>query len=362
MPEKVKCKFPSYDGYYDCGLPDTDGISRSGKFVYFGKYPQNEITSQVESLEKNLPAEAAALLKTELAYEKHEATAAPYNCDVLLENDRQILNGEKYAFSCDRIKWYVLDEDDEYATLACCNVIAASKFDGQSCTYRTSELRQWLNGKFYDEAFDEICKQSIVPQNGDNVSLLAADDLNTDKGRWFLCCRFPSPTEYARVTGVNCERIRDGLRFDGKYASWWWLKDGNGKLARCYDFINDDGAYKKYEDLAQEIINNTTYKSPTDIHGGVVPVIKIKLNSEKNSRNKFQESADVIKKDFGNGINEVVEYKCPCGQGKICSEAAWGFNDYAVWLECDSCAEKYNLYTGRGHLWELKEIIKETKK
>ena len=47
------------------------------------------------------------------------------------------------------------------------------------------------------------------------------------------------------------------------------------------------------------------------------------------------------------------EYECPCGQGRIVEDRVPGFGDWYAQLVCPSCAERYTLVEGRGHIWEL---------
>ena len=53
-----------------------------------------------------------------------------------------------------------------------------------------------------------------------------------------------------------------------------------------------------------------------------------------------------------------IEYTCPCGKGKIIDERVVGFGDYYAYIECKRCKKKYEVVTGQGYIWELKE--KET--
>ena len=53
------------------------------------------------------------------------------------------------------------------------------------------------------------------------------------------------------------------------------------------------------------------------------------------------------------------EYACPCGHGKIIEEWVVGFGDWFAHIECTTCADKYIIVQGNGHIWELGE--KKTK-
>ena len=59
-----------------------------------------------------------------------------------------------------------------------------------------------------------------------------------------------------------------------------------------------------------------------------------------------------------NSPTRHIEYTCPCGKGKIIDERVVGFGDYYAFIESKKCEEKYEVVTGQGYIWELKE--KET--
>ena len=62
--------------------------------------------------------------------------------------------------------------------------------------------------------------------------------------------------------------------------------------------------------------------------------------------------------DGANSPTRHIEYTCPCGKGKIIDERVIGFGDYYAYIECKRCNKKYEVVTGQGYIWELKE--KET--
>ncbi len=61
---------------------------------------------------------------------------------------------------------------------------------------------------------------------------------------------------------------------------------------------------------------------------------------------------------YPNGANSPtrhIEYRCPCGKGKVIEERVVGFGDYIAWLACRRCNKKYEVVTGCGYFWELEE-------
>ncbi len=60
--------------------------------------------------------------------------------------------------------------------------------------------------------------------------------------------------------------------------------------------------------------------------------------------------------DGANHPTRRIEYRCPCGKGRIIEERVEGFGDYISWIACRKCKKKYEIITGCGHIWELEEL------
>lgn len=56
-----------------------------------------------------------------------------------------------------------------------------------------------------------------------------------------------------------------------------------------------------------------------------------------------------------NSPTRHIEYKCPCGRGKIIDERVLGFADYYAYIDCPDCKKKYKINYGCGYIWELEE-------
>ena len=57
-----------------------------------------------------------------------------------------------------------------------------------------------------------------------------------------------------------------------------------------------------------------------------------------------------------NSPTRHIEYRCPCGRGKIIDERVVGFHDYYAYIECRRCKKIYEIRTGCGYIWELVKI------
>ena len=61
----------------------------------------------------------------------------------------------------------------------------------------------------------------------------------------------------------------------------------------------------------------------------------------------------------GEGTTERLEYKCPCGEGKIIEEHdnIPGFHEHDVYIRCKKCSENYRIDKSQGICnWQLMQI------
>ena len=118
------------------------------------------------------------------------------------------------------IDWQVLAIEDNKMLLLSKYGLEAKRFDVSSNNWKNSEIRQWLNGDFYNKAFSEQERKNINPSNlsdagtTDNVFLLSKEEVE----RYFAKnkLRKCNATEYAKATG-------DYVSSDNGY-SYWWLR------------------------------------------------------------------------------------------------------------------------------------------
>ena len=76
---------------------------------------------------------------------------------------------------------------------------------------------------------------------------------------------------------------------------------------------------------------------------------------EYNDTNAIKIQKEDRYPDGANSPTEHIEYKCPCGKGKIFYENVRGFHDSYAWMKCKVCEKKYEIKMGCGHFWELEE-------
>lgn len=171
------------------------------------------------------------------------------------EQDADLSNGRE------NIEWRVLDVKDGKLLITSKYLLDAVPFNdhGAVCTWESSSIRTWLNNDFYNEAFDQTEKSSIVkgtvtmdknlnydtdPGNSteDSVFLLSLDEAlayftnNIDR----RC----DPTAYAAKRGAL---QMPGALEEGLYSSYWWLRtpgwdEGEKVAVTSRGDIQTDGA------------------------------------------------------------------------------------------------------------------------
>ena len=121
------------------------------------------------------------------------------------------------------IEWQVLSKENNKMLVISKYGLDCKIFDSSSDNWANSEIRNWLNGEFYNKAFNEKEKKSIKSSNlsdvgtTDNVFLLSGDRHGNGEVNWYFANnegRRCKATEYAVKNG--------GYVADNGY-SWWWL-------------------------------------------------------------------------------------------------------------------------------------------
>ena len=209
-------------------------------YVYFGHYPQTEVTG----------AELTS-----------EITEASYN-----SNGDAWVNGTKYRrisksdtnhdryfgdsvyryFRWERIKWRVLENNGSTLFVVADQGMDCKAYNDEytSITWENCTLRNWLNRDFYSMAFNKKEQSAIVTQtvanNGnsytgvqeendtfDNVFLLSGEEItNYNYGfcgdhRVHSVSRRLALSNYANIMGAATS---DSEGYPGYNSSWWWLR------------------------------------------------------------------------------------------------------------------------------------------
>ncbi len=124
----------------------------------------------------------------------------------------------------------------------------AKRFDSRSNVWSNSEIREWLNGEFYNQAFTDQEKKSINLSNlsdvgtSDNVFLLSKEEAE----KYFANdyerrCR---ATEYAVKNGAYVVEYGDYAGY-----SYWWLRSPNPNVSNYVYYVYYAGFIDYYNNV-----------------------------------------------------------------------------------------------------------------
>ena len=175
-------------------------------------------------------------------------------------------SGNYYLY--EPIKWRVVTTNYKgtgKALLLAESILIASPVNG--AYWAESQLRTYLNQKFYSNAFGGNAKSLIVKADTtvgsateDYVFLLNRSEVhNSEYGFTDVKTRIRTPTDYAKVTNANSS-YNYGCTYNYTTYNCWWLRDYTSQP----DYVDDKGT----------ILYN---KTNTISYFGVVPAIVVTL-------------------------------------------------------------------------------------
>lgn len=271
-------KVESTDGSFEFAYPkyvfndyDIDDVNNDYNFYYKDEDENIKMQMRVytEEYEGN-PVEKARELYDNFC---SRATEVLYQIEPKDEIDRvgDIISWGNYPNTSNGserpIKWKILKIKGDNALLLCDNILDAKAYHNKrkKVTWKTSDIRKWLNEDFYDTAFnfkEKICirntfievKNNLIFRRNDiedKIFLLSKEEVE----KFFLTekDRKVQATNYALNRGVCPGEDEDGYYYrmeDNKlvryrkkdftsYASWW-LRSIEKREFRA-DMVREDG-------------------------------------------------------------------------------------------------------------------------
>ena len=242
------------------------------EYFYLGKYPQSGYTME------ELPEYIAGANFNEDGYAKIYGV--------------EYLKIEDMVYVYEPVRWWKIGEEDGNICLLSECIIDTRSFNQTfgSATWDNSDLREWLNGEFYNSCFDENDKAIIFEhytpisdnyyhgffageETNDYVSLVPAADLTNGKYVFeghredaVIALRQAKGTDYA---------VANGLRvFDNNCGRWWTATAAD--VDNLYTVVITELGYVLIESGGE--VNNKK-----DV--GVRPFIKIS-NEDSNATNQ----------------------------------------------------------------------------
>ncbi|MBR1693254.1 MAG: serine/threonine protein kinase [Lachnospiraceae bacterium] len=254
---------------HHCAKKDGESDYTEWDYVYFGSYPQSEVTD----------AETIDAIESEIASSDVNGDAG---VDVWVggtkyrrigksdtNNDKYFGDSTYRYFKWESIKWKVLSNDGVRLFLVADKGLDCKTYNDTYTfvSWKSCTLRSWLNDYFYDTAFSQEEQSAIAPQphpgeahteygtNGgndtmDKVYLLSMEEATKpaygfhEKNRASES-RWVQTSPYASARGAS---IANNSNTGGNNNCWWWLRSpgdysGNAASVTYHGSVNRNGTY-----------------------------------------------------------------------------------------------------------------------
>lgn len=193
------------------------------------------------------------------------------------EQDNKKSNGKE------DIEWIILDRQGDKFLLISRMALDQQPYNTKKAdvTWETSSLRKWLNGSFYDSAFDKEDKAQIIKTNvtADKNPEFDTSPGNDTKDNVFLLSITEFHKYFASIKGIVAEGTEYAKAKEKNTASqvfvWWLRTPGNTKkhASMVIYYGPNDNPVTNYG----LFVNRTRGCSPDDRSSGVRPVIWVDL-------------------------------------------------------------------------------------
>jgi len=258
-------------------------------YVYFGSYPQSEVTdaATISSIESAIPSSGVSgdagvdVWVNNTKYRRISSSDTTYS---------GYFGSNTYRyFKWERIKWRVLSNNGSTLFVVADKGLDCKKYNETytNVTWETSTLRSWLGNQFYNEAFSAAEQSAIVTQtvvNDDNpyygteggnntndkVYLLSIEEVTNpaygfcEDYSTYSAGRWVQPSAYSRARGAY---TYNSSYTGGNDNCYWWLRSP-GIHSSYAARVPSDGCVNRYG-------TNVDYSS----YGAVVPALHINLSS-----------------------------------------------------------------------------------
>ncbi len=343
-------EFPA-NPVHHCTKHDDGTDTTDWSYVYFGSYPQTEVTG-----------DALTLAITGADYDANgdawvNGTQYRRISKSDTTNDENFGDSAYRYFKWERMKWRVLENDGNTLFVMADKGLDCKIYyyeEGIPITWKNCTLRSWLNGSFYNTAFSSgeqgaIVEQTVVnedtPEYGieggndtnDKVHLLSFGEITNptygfcESDDTYSVSRYIKASDYAHTMGIN---INGEGRYEGNCR--WWL---------CSD------TYRNYVDVVS--INGCAIRKGSKVVSSdhaVVPTLHIDLSSDlwsmEDEKEHTHSFSGTWKADSDNHWKE-----CECGEKTEISRHIfnWVIDESATETstglkheECEDCSYKRN--------------------
>ena len=273
---------------------NSNGVETdNGNYILFGEYPQTIKADNITIT--NITDSRGYYLGSDGDYYA-ALTANPWENNYKFSNGNTVVEGNVYYFKVEPIKWRILTENNDTATLLCEMIIDINRFDDDSHDYASSEIRAWLINNFYNTAFNELQKNIINDNSFDNLNdkiyILSMDEVTNNAYGFssnyssYDTARKKAPTDYA----IAHRAFYNTDNYYG-YGTWWTRtpSTSDSHSVWCVYFYG------------RLMYTGNQYTGCAYDRYGVVPAIQIRLNS---SSVVPSESTDLYKRVNSTGVED----------------------------------------------------------
>lgn len=187
-----------------------------------------------------------------LEYRSYDPTVA-VSTDLTFQDDNGYEVNKAYWFKYEPIKWRILEDKEGNALIFAETILDAQPFAvAQSCDYKASDIRDWLNTSFYETAFNAAQKELIVTTKVANGADTTNDMMNvnvcddTDDDVFLLSYADVLNTAYKFTSSSDLVKpVTDYSAAQGLFvkadAGQWWLRSPDGVDAARVSRVKPEG-------------------------------------------------------------------------------------------------------------------------
>lgn len=146
-------------------IPEGEIYVRVDDYVFFGSFPQT-IKSKDVTIEGGRDENGYYLgsdgEKYALGWTVYETNRKTFT------DGTKLVEGEKYYFKVEPIRWKIIKEGNGVITLLCDSIINAKNFSSGDNNYANSYIRSYLNNFFLNNSFSQAQQEVIMVSTVDN--------------------------------------------------------------------------------------------------------------------------------------------------------------------------------------------------
>lgn len=261
-------------------------------FIYFGEYPQTVVSdAYLVSKLKELTITNGKGYYEFKGDEYAKLVANPYDRNMSFIDGTSIVANQTYFFKVEPIQWLILEKNLSTYTVLSQMLLDAEAFsdaknniivDGNTIypnNYEHSYIREWLNNDFYNQAFNNIVKDSILTSFVDNSTATTYSTSNPyvsndTNDKVYLLSRKEAASKYFSTASTRTARKTDYARAQYTYGRGygeWWVRSPHELYSTEVVRVDDTGTLTN-----EKILVN--FDNVRSISICVRPAVKINLS------------------------------------------------------------------------------------